>query len=1734
MGVINKREVAVLDFSCIGPGIKTPADVWKIVMERKKEFRIMPDVRLPEELYYSKNGNFQDKSATRLMALITDWKFDPLKYKISPLSAEHYDITHWLALDTADKLLSKFDFLKQVDQSRTGVIIGNSFTGEFARSFTLKSRFSTINDRLNRALKHFELDSETKAEISAQFEKDMVGMLPEINEDSLPGGMSNIIAGRIANFFDFRGGAYTVDGACSSSLLSVINACFAIESGDLDFAVCGGVDISLDPFEYVGFSKVGAFAKENILPYDIRANGMLPGEGCALLLLADLKTALEYGFVPKAVIKGFAFSSDGNGEAITAPKAEGQAVALQKTYRKAGYTIDSVDYFEGHGTGTVRGDAAEIKALLSVMGKKKKDVSCIGSLKANIGHLKAAAGAFSTIKAVLAIENHFIPPTTGCFVPNLAFGRPPEILQPSMEGRIWTAHEHKRRASVSAFGFGGSNAHITMEEFVPEKERKIYPAAKVEPEKSSFIFLFSAPTKKTLENEIAKIAEAAKNMSFSEISDFSQQYNKTVKSNVYKAAIVAEDPSSFQDKCETLIAEMKSRNSFFDAGLSCGFSAEKQSSAAAFMFPGQGSQYFGMLADILTAFPEEKEYFNKLDSAVKEIIPDGMAGFVLENRWKYPDSDLKSKDAAVTQTKYAQPAIVAASLVFLDVLKKYQLSDIYFTGHSLGEITALCATGVVSDTDALKIAAKRGLLMSESSENTGMIALFCDIDTAENILKSSKTKLAFANINSEKQIVLSGSETEIEKLARFLDILSVGYKKLNVSNAFHSDFMKDAAVKFKKFLKKISFKRAKKLHLFSTVTAKKADCADFAEYLSEQILKPVNFCETVKNMNASGINLFIECGPKDVLKSLLPDILDTDILSAATDSAEKTPQKSILSAVALLWLNGNITNKNSKLYFDFNKLPKHSFITNPLEKDPVEKKNSEEKTSGKEENIYDFAINWIADKTGFAKENINIDMNLKYDLNFDSLKGAEFMLALGRKIKPGEIIASPTLFSESTIREIIDTMQADAAESYSETDLRNDKKASLTTPGVIPEWIKTFEIRLCAAPFSKHGKSDPASKTDTFVFYTDKINKFNDFNGLKKNFAKFSENVFAELKLFLKDKDPIHSKFRLVFVSRFSDIADSLNPAAALLKTLRLEYTHGEFLWLSIHENIDDPIVNLLIKKESEAFINGNMHIVYDENLNRKTWAAVESYNKKANKYQKLCDETDLILVTGGAKGITFEHTLALSKILQCRFVLVGSTEKEEIYKNGSITAVNIEALKKCSKEVFYYSCDLSDSVKTKKTIKEIIKNHGKISGILHGAGISNYALFQDMEKSSFDRCLAVKVGSLLDILSVCDTKNLKFVHLISSVLAKTGMRMQADYTFANSWLDYLCLLLNKMNVSTKSIGYTVWNETGMGKKDNVIDYLKSVGVVPLSTNDGVEAYKNIIFSDSKISVVTGRLAQHLEANLYPEYSSLNSSKNTRIIRFIPKTEIVTQTKMSINQDCYLLDHVVNGAVVLPIVFILELLSKNAVLIAGSRKLREIKNIEIFSPVIFSDASPVELRSFAAVSKNSDNSIVAVLRTSLDGFSQNVVTCEFYCDNLQNQKQPVALSEITEKPINIEKFIPKPVFHGKFFRHIKEVLSLKKDLCVASWSCGEKRDLSFSDFNKSSTITPTLIDSMLQVALIMANKLVLPVSIGKIEFFQHVIPQKGLCIADRKSIVLCTDSGIKLVEITGLKTKEVK
>src|SRR5262249_8734649 len=237
---------------------------------------------------------------------------------------------------------------------------------------------------------------------------------PQVDEDSLAGGLSNTIAGRICNHFDLKGGGYTVDGACSSSLLSVATACRALADGELDVAIAGGVDLSIDPFEVIGFAKTGALATEDMRVYHRRSHGFWPGEGCGMAVLMRAEDAREQRLPVYALIAGWGVSSDGKG-GITRPEASGHQLALQRAYARAGFGPDTVAYFEGHGTGTAVGDATELRALSSARRTAAEDAApaAIGTIKGNIGHTKAAAGIAGVIKATLAVRHRLIPPATG-------------------------------------------------------------------------------------------------------------------------------------------------------------------------------------------------------------------------------------------------------------------------------------------------------------------------------------------------------------------------------------------------------------------------------------------------------------------------------------------------------------------------------------------------------------------------------------------------------------------------------------------------------------------------------------------------------------------------------------------------------------------------------------------------------------------------------------------------------------------------------------------------------------------------------------------------------------------------------------------------------------------------------------------------------------------------------------------------------------------------------------------------------------------------------------------------------------------------------------------------------------------------------------------------------------------------------------------------------------------------
>jgi enediyne polyketide synthase len=455
--------VAIVGMACRYPDATTPRELWENVLGQRQSFRHIPPQRLCAEDYFSTDPSAADRTYSLEAAVIEGYEFDRVRFRISADTYRSTDIAHWMALDVASQALADAGLGDHDVRETTGVIVGNTLTGELSRSNTMRLRWPYIRRVVARTLVAEGWEGDRLAATLSEMEQRFKEPFPPFGVESLAGSMSNTIAGRICNHFDFKGGGYTVDGACASSLLAVTNASVALVSGDLDLALAGGVDISLDPMELVGFAKLGAFAHERMRVYDRHSNGFWPGEGCGFLVLMREDDAAARGLRVYAVIRGWGIASDGSG-GITRPEVEGQLLALRRAYRRAGYGIGSVPLFEGHGTGTAVGDTTELRALGIARREADPDAppAAIGSIKANIGHTKAAAGIASLIKASMALSSELLPPTTGCEDPHpeLLVDRP--ALRILRRGEPWPLGQHVR-AGVSAFGFGGIDTHVALE-----------------------------------------------------------------------------------------------------------------------------------------------------------------------------------------------------------------------------------------------------------------------------------------------------------------------------------------------------------------------------------------------------------------------------------------------------------------------------------------------------------------------------------------------------------------------------------------------------------------------------------------------------------------------------------------------------------------------------------------------------------------------------------------------------------------------------------------------------------------------------------------------------------------------------------------------------------------------------------------------------------------------------------------------------------------------------------------------------------------------------------------------------------------------------------------------------------------------------------------------------------------------------------------------------------------------
>ena len=408
--------IAIVGMACCYADARSPQELWENVLACRRAFRRMPPERLLLRDYFSTDPEVPDTLYTAHAALISDYEFDRIRFRVAGPIFRSVDMVHWLALDVATRAFADAGFLdaaRSLPVETTGVLVGNTLTGEFSRAATLRLRWPYVRRVVEARLQAEGWDEPRRSLFLTTLEQDYKAPFAPVGEETLAGALSNTIAGRICNYFHLGGGGYTLDGACCSSLLAVARACSALEAGEIDLALAGGVDLSLDPFELVGFAKAGALAHGEMLVYDRDSSGFLPGEGSGFVVLMRAEDAQSQGLRSYGVIRGWGISSDGGGS-ITRPEIRGQTLALQRAYHRAGYGPEIVPLFEGHGTGTPVGDEVELQALSAMrkLGNARTPPAAIGSIKANIGHTKAAAGVAGLIKTAMALHHGILPPGT--------------------------------------------------------------------------------------------------------------------------------------------------------------------------------------------------------------------------------------------------------------------------------------------------------------------------------------------------------------------------------------------------------------------------------------------------------------------------------------------------------------------------------------------------------------------------------------------------------------------------------------------------------------------------------------------------------------------------------------------------------------------------------------------------------------------------------------------------------------------------------------------------------------------------------------------------------------------------------------------------------------------------------------------------------------------------------------------------------------------------------------------------------------------------------------------------------------------------------------------------------------------------------------------------------------------------------------------------------------------------
>ena len=893
---LQECPIAIVGMASIFADAKNLENYWDNIFESVDAIKDVPSDRWAKDDYYSSNPKEADKTYCKRGGFLPEIDFDPMEFGLPPNILELTDIAQLLSLVVAREVLNDAGIGdgSGYDRDKVGITLGVG--GGQKQISPLTSRLQ--GPVLEKVLKASGVEEADRAMIIEKFKKAYIGW----EENSFPGMLGNVISGRIANRFDFGGTNCVVDAACAGSLAAIKLAISDLLEHRSEVMISGGVCCDNSPFMYMSFSKTPAFTTgEDIRPFDNDSKGMMIGEGIGMMAFKRLEDAERDGDKVYAVLKGIGTSSDGRFKSIYAPRPDGQAKALKRAYEDAGFDPKSCGMIEAHGTGTKAGDAAEFGGLVKhfSQGNEQKQHIALGSVKSQIGHAKAAAGAAGMIKAVLALHHKVLPATLHIDQPNTALDIENSPMYLNSETRPWMAREDglPRRAGISSFGFGGTNYHMVLEEYSPKAQGQYRLNAVPQ------TLLVTATDEKALVNALTdwknKLSVKADDQPYAFNALVVENTLTTPAADLARCGFVAKNADEAIKMIEGALKQFQAKSGSEEWSIPTGIYYRKSglsvNGKVVALFSGQGSQYVNMGRELACNFPSVMQAAADMDSEFSQ------AGLGQLSPTTYPipvfnDDARKAQDEVLRLTQHAQPAIGTLSVGLYKAFTNAGFKADFTAGHSFGELTALWAAGVLSDSDYMMLARSRGQAMAAPTGEAAigfdagtMIAVVGNpADVAEDI-KDIKD-ISIANYNSNNQVVVAGVSSQISIA---IDVLKgKGYKvvPLPVSAAFHTPLVGHAQKPFSDAIDNAKFNKPL-VPVYSNGTAKAHSnkAADIKKSLKNHILESVHFNEEIDNIYADGGRVFVEFGPKNVLTKLVENILKdkADVVAIAVNANPK-------------------------------------------------------------------------------------------------------------------------------------------------------------------------------------------------------------------------------------------------------------------------------------------------------------------------------------------------------------------------------------------------------------------------------------------------------------------------------------------------------------------------------------------------------------------------------------------------------------------------------------------------------------------------------------------------------------------------------------------------------------------------------------------------------------------------------------------------------------------------------